>query len=119
MEEPAAAVATASPTASAPLSMGGENSAFRALPMTLPMPMTLPTASAAAFALSFARQYIAKYMGTPLNLGHGSSPIQAQSGRDHQSEEREYEDEQEEEEVINVEHDAEWPFHSYRFKSRI
>eukprot|EP00099_Drosophila_melanogaster_P015225 NP_524041.2 twin of eyg, isoform A [Drosophila melanogaster] len=107
MEEPAAAVATASPTASAPLSMGGENSAFRALPMTLPMPMTLPTASAAAFALSFARQYIAKYMGTPLNLGHGSSPIQAQSGRDHQSEEREYEDEQEEEEVINVEHDAE------------
>ncbi|XP_033159896.1 paired box protein Pax-7 isoform X1 [Drosophila mauritiana] len=106
MEEPAAAVATASPTASAPLSMGGENSAFRALPMTLPMPMTLPTASAAAFALSFARQYIAKYMGTPLNLGHDSLPIRAQSGRDHQSEEREYEDE-EEEEVINVEHDAE------------
>ncbi|EDX10231.1 paired box protein Pax-6 isoform X1 [Drosophila simulans] len=106
MEEQAAAVATASPTASAPLSMGGENSAFRALPMTLPMPMTLPTASAAAFALSFARQYIAKYMGTPLNLGYDSLPIRAQSGRDHQSEEREYEDEGEEE-VINVEHDAE------------
>ncbi|XP_039488082.1 paired box protein Pax-6 isoform X1 [Drosophila santomea] len=105
-ESAAAVVATASPTASAPLSMGGENSAFRALPMTLPMPLTLPTASAAAFALSFARQYIAKYMGTPINLGHGSSSSQAHSGRDYQSEEGEHEDE-DVEEVINVEHDAE------------
>ncbi|XP_043649346.1 paired box protein Pax-6 isoform X1 [Drosophila teissieri] len=113
MEESAAAVvATASPTASAPLSMGGENSAFRALPMTLPMPLTLPTASAAAFALSFARQYIAKYMGTPINLGHGSTSSQAHAGRDYQSEEADGEGEDAEdvedvEEVINVEHDAE------------
>ncbi|EDV51558.1 paired box protein Pax-6 isoform X1 [Drosophila erecta] len=113
MDAPAAvALATASPTASAPLSMGGENSAFRALPMTLPMPMpmpmTLPTASAAAFALSFARQYIAKYMGAPINLGHGSSSGQAHSGRDYQAEEGEAEAEDADvEEVINVEHDAE------------
>ncbi|EDW94295.1 paired box protein Pax-6 isoform X1 [Drosophila yakuba] len=105
-ESAAAVVATASPTASAPLSMGGENSAFRALPMTLPMPLTLPTASAAAFALSFARQYIAKYMGTPINLGHGSSSSQAHAGRDYRSEEGEHEDE-DVQEVINVEHDAE------------
>ncbi|XP_017070622.1 paired box protein Pax-6 isoform X1 [Drosophila eugracilis] len=99
-----AVVATVSPTASAPLSMGGENSAFRALPMNLPMPMpmTLPSASAAAFALSFARQYIAKYMGTPSNLGHNP-------GRStNQREQTEGEDEEDEEvEVINVEHDAE------------
>ncbi|XP_070070427.1 paired box protein Pax-6 isoform X1 [Drosophila takahashii] len=81
---------TASPTASVPLSMGGENSAFRALPMTL------PSASAAAFALSFARQYIAKYMGTPMNLGHNPGPNRDQN-----------ESGDEEEEVINVEHDAE------------
>ncbi|XP_052844702.1 paired box protein Pax-7 isoform X1 [Drosophila gunungcola] len=99
MEEPPVAVATASPTASAPLSMGGEHSAFRALPMTL------PPASAAAFALSFARQYIAKYMGTPINLGHNLAPSNA---ADHQSsEDEEGQEEEEEEEVINVEHDAE------------
>ncbi|KAH8240238.1 hypothetical protein KR032_012362 [Drosophila birchii] len=64
MAEPAVAP-TVSTTASAPLSMGGEHSAFRSLPMTMTMPMSMsvPPASAAAFALSFARQYIAKYMG--------------------------------------------------------
>ncbi|XP_017128706.1 paired box protein Pax-6 isoform X1 [Drosophila elegans] len=97
VEEPPVAVATASPTASAPLSMGGEHSAFRALPMTL------PPASAAAFALSFARQYIAKYMGTPINLGHN---LASSGAADHQSSEDE-EGQEEEEEVINVEHDAE------------
>ncbi|XP_017043411.1 probable serine/threonine-protein kinase DDB_G0278845 isoform X1 [Drosophila ficusphila] len=116
VEEPPAVVATVSPTASAPLSMGGEHSAFHALPMTLPlqMPMTLPPASAAAFALSFARQYIAKYMGTPVNLGHNpliagqdSSGLREQQLEDHEEErEREREREQEEE-VINVEHNDE------------
>nr|XP_036671710.1 paired box protein Pax-6 isoform X1 [Drosophila suzukii] len=94
VEPPPVVAPTASPTASVPLSMGGENSAFRALPMTL------PSASAAAFALSFARQYIAKYMGTPINLAHQPGAVRNQD----QSDEEEEEDE---EEVINVEHDAE------------
>ncbi|XP_017139127.1 paired box protein Pax-6 isoform X1 [Drosophila miranda] len=106
----AAPAPPASPTASAPLSMGGENSAFRTLPMPIPMPMPMPMpmpihmpmsmsmhmpmpipqASAAAFALNFARQYIAKYMATPQ-----MNPIGLDLGAEEQEEE------------INVEHDAE------------
>ncbi|XP_023032953.1 mucin-5AC isoform X1 [Drosophila willistoni] len=84
----AAAVAAAapppavSPTASVPLLMGGEHSAFRSA-----LPMTLPSASAAAFALNFARQYIAKYMATPQM--NPAPPLNA------------------EDEEINVEHDNE------------
>ncbi|KAH8345843.1 hypothetical protein KR067_007513 [Drosophila pandora] len=91
----AAALPPASTTASAPLSMGGENSAFRSLPMS--MSMSMPPASAAAFALTFARQYIAKYMATPMSLG----------GRANPEEHSEEEPVEEEDEVINVEHDAE------------
>ncbi|XP_020816778.1 paired box protein Pax-6 isoform X1 [Drosophila serrata] len=93
MAEPAVAP-TVSPTASAPLSMGGEHSAFRSLPMTMSMPMgmSVPSASAAAFALSFARQYIAKYMGQQ----------QEQQQQQQQLQQRH----QDEEEVINVEHDT-------------
>ncbi|XP_034137157.1 paired box protein Pax-6 isoform X1 [Drosophila guanche] len=91
-----AAAPPASTTASAPLSMGGENSAFRTLPMTMPLPLPLPLpvpqASAAAFALNFARQYIAKYMATP------QMSLQTEEQR------QELEDDEE----INVEqHDAE------------
>ncbi|BFF98795.1 paired box protein Pax-3-B [Drosophila madeirensis] len=96
----AAAPPPASPTASVPLSMGGENSAFRTLPMPMPMSMTmpLPQASAAAFALNFARQYIAKYMATP------QMSLQTEQQQQRQ-EQQELADEDEE---INVEqHDAE------------
>ncbi|KAH8250994.1 hypothetical protein KR026_004096 [Drosophila bipectinata] len=93
----AAALLPASTTASAPLSMGGENSAFRSLPMPMPMSMSMPPASAAAFALTFARQYIAKYMASPMNLGGQANP----------EEHSEDEPVDEEDEVINVEHDAE------------
>ncbi|XP_030385575.1 paired box protein Pax-7 [Scaptodrosophila lebanonensis] len=84
---PTPAPAPALHTASAPLLMGGEHSAFRA---------TLPSASAAALALSFARQYMVAAM-------HNAKPHPVpRRGEDDEDEEA-----GEDEEEINVEQDGE------------